>query len=240
MTQPFLSVVIPAYNEEARIEHTLEQVHAYLSLQDYTWEVLVADDGSFDSTAQLVANFNDVHPGVRLIYLEHGGKGWAVQQGMLAAEGKHRFICDADLSMPFEQVARFLASEMLEADISIGSREMPSSRRYGEPEHRQFMGRVFNLIIQVLALPGVRDSQCGFKCFKAETTTVLFERQTLAGFAFDVEILYMARQAGLEVREVPIDWYYREGSKVRPIRDATAMAWDVLKIRWRLGQRNSH
>ena len=239
MTQPFLSVVIPAYNEEARIERTLEQVHAYLFLQDYSWEILVSDDGSSDATARLVSHFLEGHTGVRLISLEHRGKGWAVQQGMLSAEGKYRFICDADLSMPFEQVSRFLATEMQHADISIGSRELADSRRFGEPEIRHFMGRVFNLIIQVLALSGIRDSQCGFKSFKAETTTVLFERQTLAGFAFDVEILYLARQAGLEVREVPIDWYYREGSKVRPIRDAASMAWDVLKIRWRLRRRNN-
>ncbi len=234
MTQPFLSVVIPAYNEEARIEATLEQVHSYLSLQSYPWEVVVADDGSIDGTAELVAAFASENPLVRLLTLEHRGKGWAVKQGMLAAAGSYRFLCDADLSMPVEQIERFLEQEIGGIDILVGSRELPQSRRIGEPARRHLMGRVFNLLIRMLALPGIRDTQCGFKLFRAQTTAALFERQTLWGFAFDVEVLYLARQAGLVVREVAIDWHYREGSKVRPFRDAAAMARDVIKIRWRL------
>ena len=238
MIQPYLSVVIPAYNEASRIRATLEQLHAYLSAQDYLWEILVADDGSADATAQLVAAFAADHPGVRLLSLEHRGKGWAVQQGMLAAGGQYRFLCDADLSMPVEQIGRFLPTAVVGLDIAIGSRELPDSRRIGEPARRHLMGRVFNLVIRLLALPGIRDTQCGFKCFKADVCIPLFQRQTLAGFAFDVEILYLARQSGLSLREVAIDWHYREGSKVRPLRDAAAMAWDVLKIRWRLRHKN--
>lgn len=234
MTQPYLSVVIPAYNEESRIEATLEKVHSYLSHQSYSWEVVVADDGSIDSTARLVSEFCQERVGVRLLTLVHRGKGWAVQQGMLAAEGTYMFLCDADLSMPIEQIDRFLSLEGGGADIIVGSRELAGSRRIGEPGRRHVMGRGFNWMIRALALPGIRDTQCGFKCFRAETTLPLFERQTLWGFAFDVEILYMARKAGLEVREVAIDWHYREGSKVRPLRDALTMAWDVLKIRWDL------
>ena len=234
MTQPYLSVVIPAYNEEARIEATLDQVHAYLSLQSYPWEIVVADDGSIDETAQQVSAFASENPRVQLLSLEHRGKGWAVQQGMLAATGTFRFLCDADLSMPVEQIGRFLGPGDEEADILVGSRELDQSRRIGEPARRHLMGRVFNLLIRTLAMPGIRDTQCGFKLFRAETTVALFERQTLWGFAFDVEILYQARRAGLVVREVAIDWHYREGSKVRPLRDAVAMAWDVIKIRWRL------
>ena len=234
MTQPFLSVVIPAYNEESRIEATLEQVHAYLTLQPYPWEIVVADDGSIDGTAKLVAAFAGERPRIRLLSLEHRGKGWAVRQGMLAANGVYRFLCDADLSMPVEQIGRFLAPEVEEVDILAGSRELPLSRRIGEPARRHLMGRVFNLMIRWLVLPGIGDTQCGFKRFRAETTVALFERQTLWGFAFDVEILYLARRAGLVVREVAIDWRYREGSKVRPFRDAVAMARDVVKIRWRL------
>ena len=234
MTQPFLSVVIPAYNEEARIKATLEQVHAYLSLQSYPWEIVVADDGSIDGTAKLVAAFASESPQVRLLALEHRGKGWAVRQGMLAATGVYRFLCDADLSMPVEQIGRFLGPEVEGVDIVVGSRELPQSRRIGEPARRHLMGRVFNLLIRMLALPGIRDTQCGFKLFRAQTTAALFERQTLWGFAFDVEVLYLARRAGLSVREVAIDWHYREGSKVRPLRDAAAMARDVIKVRWRL------
>ena len=234
MTQPFLSVVIPAYNEESRIRATLEQVHAYLSAQDYGWEIVVADDGSTDRTAHIVCAFAVEHEGVRHLPLEHRGKGWAVQQGMLAATGEFRFLSDADLSMPVEQVGRFLPPNLKNADVAVGSREMPGSRRYGEPGHRHLMGRVFNLLIQALALPGIRDTQCGFKCFRSESTRVLFEKQTLAGFAFDVEVLYMARKSRLSITEVAIDWYFREGSKVRPVQDTLNMVWDVLKIRWRL------
>lgn len=234
MTQPYLSVVIPAYNEESRIRATLEQVHAYLSLQAYSWEIVVADDGSIDGTSQLVSAFASENAGVRLLSLEHRGKGWAVQQGMLAATGAYRFLCDADLSMPVEQIWRFLGPEVEGADIIVGSRELTKSRRFGEPALRHIMGRVFNLLIRVLALPGIRDTQCGFKLFRGETTADLFERQELWGFSFDVEVLYLARRAGLSVREVAIDWHYREGSKVRPLRDAWAMARDVIRMRWRL------
>ena len=237
MTQPFLSVVIPAFNEEERIKATLETVHAYLSLQSYPWEVVVADDGSIDDTAKLVAAFANVNPLVRLLSLEHRGKGWAVKQGMLAANGRYRFLCDADLSMPVEQIGRFLEQEIDGIDILVGSRELAQSRRFCEPSRRHLMGRVFNLLIRMLALPGIKDTQCGFKLFRAETTAALFEQQTLWGFAFDVEVLYLARKAELVVREVAIDWHYREGSKVRPLRDAATMARDVIKIRWRLWTR---
>ena len=239
MSQPFVSVVIPAYNEQSRIAATLEQLRAYLSLQDYSWEILVANDGSTDATADLVSAFSDENPRVRLLSLEHRGKGWAVQQGMLAARGEFRFLCDADLSMPEDQIARFLTAAALGADIVVGSRELPDSRRFGEPAHRHLMGRVFNLIIRALALPGLRDTQCGFKCYRASTAADLFQQQTLYGFAFDVEVLCLARRAGLVIQEIAIDWHYREGSKVRPVRDAAKMAWDVMKIRWRLRSNNS-
>ena len=234
MSQPFLSVVIPAYNEASRIQSTLEQLHAYLSLQDYPWEIVVADDGSADATSQLVSDYSLSHSDIRLLPLEHRGKGWAVKQGMLAASGQYLFLCDADLSMPVEQISRFLPSGAEELDIAVGSREITGSRRVGEPALRHLMGRVFNLIIRLLALPGIQDTQCGFKCFKADTCVPLFRKQTLDGFAFDVEVLYLARQSGRSVREIAIDWHYREGSKVRPFSDAATMAWDVLKIRWRL------
>ncbi len=234
MTQPFLSVVIPAFNEEARIHSTLEQVSVFLQTQDFSWEIVVADDGSIDATAQVVSAFAAGQPEIRLLSLAHRGKGGAVRQGMLAALGKYLFLCDADLSMPIAQVMRFLPPRVEGVDIVVGSREMGASRRIGEPRRRRLMGRFFNLLIQALALPGLRDTQCGFKCFRGEIAADLFERQKVEGFAFDVEALYLARQMRLVVREIGIDWYYREGSKVRPFRDSVSMAWDVIKIRWRL------
>ena len=233
MTQPFLSVVIPAFNEEARICHTLDQVTAYLQSRDYTWEIVVADDGSSDGTAQIVASFKARHPEIRLISLEHRGKGGAVKRGMLEATGQYRFLCDADLSMPIEQVERFLPPSMEGVDIALGSRETAGARRIGEPARRHLMGRVFNVLIRALVLPGLMDTQCGFKCFRGELVAELFRHQEVEGFAFDVEILYRGRRLGLVMREVGIDWYFREGSKVRPVRDAVGMIWDLLKIRWR-------
>ena len=237
MGQLFLSVVIPAYNEESRIALTLEQLSTYLGCQEYSWEIIVADDGSADTTAHIVSDWASSNGLIRLVRLDHRGKGWAVQQGMLAARGEYRFLCDADLSMPVEQVGRFVAQAGERPDIVLGSRELPDSRRIGEPTRRHLMGRVFNLIIRVLAVPGIRDTQCGFKLFKAETTASLFESQVLEGFAFDVEILCLARVIGLDIREIAIDWHYREGSKVRPVRDSFRMVRDVLRVRSRLKSR---
>lgn len=233
MPQPFLSIVIPAYNEEPRILRTLGQVVRFLDSRNYSWEVVVVDDGSTDTTADLVDDFASRHSNVRLLRVEHRGKGWAVRHGMLDAIGSYRFLCDADLSMPIEQVDRFLPPQLDGVDIAIGSREAPDSRRIGEPSKRHLMGRFYNTLVRLLAVPGVNDTQCGFKCFRGETVPDLFGKQTIHGFAFDVELLYLAGRAGLTVKEVGIDWYYRELSKVRPVQDSLRMTRDLLKVRWR-------
>ncbi|MDA0733723.1 MAG: glycosyltransferase family 2 protein [Chloroflexi bacterium] len=233
LQSPFLSIVIPAYNEESRILETLGQVVEFLASQSYSWEVVVVDDGSTDGTASLVSDFASRHSSVRLITVPHRGKGWAVKHGMLDAAGAYRFLCDADLSMPIEQVERFLPPQLDGVDIAIGSREAPNSRRIGEPARRHTMGRLFNGLVRVLAVPGLDDTQCGFKCFRGEIVSELFQRQTLDGFAFDVELLFMAYRSGMKIQEVGIDWYYRDQSKVRQIHDSFAMTRDLLKIRWR-------
>ena len=233
MRSVFLSIVIPTYNEEALISGTLVQVADFLKTRGYTWEVVVADDGSTDTTARLVEVFAQANPQVRLLRLRHRGKGSAVRGGMLEANGKYRFLCDADLSMPIEQVERFVPPQAQGLDLAIGSREASGARRFGEPAHRHMMGRFYNALVRIMAVPGLKDTQCGFKCFRGEIVPLLFRHQTMEGFAFDVEVLFLARKAGLVIREVPIDWHYREGSKVRPLRDALAMTRDLLKIRWR-------
>ena len=233
MPQPFLSVVIPAFNEEPRISDTLSQVVEYLKAQDYGSEVVVADDGSQDHTAQLVDQLTMEHPNVRILRLPHRGKGWAVKNGMLAAQGEYRLLCDADLSVPIPQVERLLPPLGPGSDIVLGSREAPGAARFGEPARRHLMGRVFNRLVSRLAVPGLADTQCGFKCFRGEAAQDLFRRQTMDGFAFDVELLYLARKRGLTFAEVGVDWYYRSQSKVRPVRDSLAMTLDLLKIRWR-------
>jgi glycosyltransferase involved in cell wall biosynthesis len=229
---PFLSVVIPAYNEEARIASTLDAVTRHLQGCPFSREVLVVDDGSTDGTARLVQTFIDSHPGVYLVRVPHGGKGWAVKHGMLQARGQYRFLCDADLSMPIEHLSRFLPPQCPASDIVIGSREVPGARRIGEPWRRHLMGRVFNFLVRTLTVPGIQDTQCGFKCFKGQAARELATLQKLKGFSFDAELLFLARKRGLSIAEIPIDWYYRSNSKVRPLRDSLRMVLDLLSIRW--------
>ena len=235
MSSPYLSIVIPAYNEEPRIRGSLEQVLDYLRSQTYSWEVVVADDGSTDATASEVERLGtapEAGGSVKLLRLAHGGKGWAVRHGMLEAQGEYRFMCDADLSMPIEQVSRFLPPQSGDYDIAIGSREIPGSRRIGEPRRRKLMAWGFSSLVRTFAVPGISDTQCGFKCFRAEAADRLFSQQRMPGFAFDVEVLFLARKQGQHMVEVPIDWYYRAESKVQPLRDSAAMARDVVRIRW--------
>ena len=232
LSRPRLSIVIPAFNEEARIRSTLDQVIAFLLSRPYSWEIIVADDGSTDATARLVNELSEGRPEVKLLRLPHRGKGGAVKHGMLAAAGEFRFLCDADLSMPIEQVERFLPPQVGGAAIVVGSREAPNSRRIGEPMRRHLMGRFYNWLVRRLAVPGISDTQCGFKCFPGEQASALFQRQRTNGFAFDVEILFLARRSGLKVTEIGIDWYFREESKVRPLLDSVVMTWDLIKIRW--------
>lgn len=233
MSQLFLSVVIPTFNEEARIADSLSRVIEYLQGQDYSWEVVVADDGSTDRTVGLVGQAIVDHPNVRILQLQHRGKGWAVKNGMLAAEGEFRLLCDADLSVPIQQIERLLPPTGPMADIVLGSREADGAVRIGEPTGRHIMGRIFNRLVSSLAVPGLADTQCGFKIFRAEAVWDLFPRLTLDGFAFDVELIHLAGKRGLTYSEVGVDWYYRPQSKVRPLRDALAMTLDLFKIRWR-------
>ena len=232
MDTPFLSIVIPAYNEERRILATLHQVTDYLAAQEYSWAVLVADDGSTDGTAALVQEFAREQPQVTLLSLTHQGKGWAVRSGMLHTRGEYRFLCDADLSMPIEQLERFLPPQLTDYDIAVGSRETTGARRFDEPRLRHLMGRLFNGMTRALTVPGVNDTQCGFKCFRGHVADMLFPLQRIPGFGFDVEVLFLAQRMGLCLVEVPIDWYYRSESKVHPLRDGLAMSRDILRVRW--------
>ena len=205
----------------------------YLSRQIYEWEIVVADDGSSDGTAQAVENEASNNARVRLLSLDHRGKGWAVKNGMAAATGTYRLLCDADLSVPIEQVERLLIPLAKDCDIAIGSREAQGAVRFGEPVRRHLMGRIYNELVRRLTVPALEDTQCGFKCFKTGFANQLFGLQTMDGFAFDVEVLYMAWKQGLLITETGVDWYYQKNSKVRTIRDSSMMTLDLLKIRWR-------
>ena len=232
MAEPYLSVVIPAFNAEVRIQRTLERIVEFLDAQSYSWEVVVANDGSTDATAQLAGEVAANRDDVTHLSLEHRGKGWAVKHGMLAATGQYRLLCDADMSVPIEQVKRLLPPNILGADIAVGSREQVNSHRIGEPIHRHMMGRVYNSFVRTLAAPGLKDTQCGFKCYRGEIVSLLFGAQRIYGFAFDAEVIFLACKIGLNVQEIGVDWYYEQGSKVRPLTDSLVMVGDLLKIRW--------
>jgi dolichyl-phosphate beta-glucosyltransferase len=150
---------------------------------------------------------------------------------MLAARGEYLFICDADLSMPIEEVAKFLPPQLEDYDVAIASREVEGARRYGEPAYRHLMGRVFNFLVRLLAVPGFQDTQCGFKCFRREVARDIFPYQTMDGWGFDVEVLFIARKRGYRIVEVPINWYYMANSRVKPIRDTLSMLGELLQVR---------
>jgi glycosyltransferase involved in cell wall biosynthesis len=232
LVNPYISIVIPAFNEEERIIATLEDVVRFLSGLGKPWEVIVADDGSTDGTAGKVRDIASRQDGIRLLSLPHRGKGAAVKDGMLASTGEYRFMCDADLAMPIDGLSAFLERMEEGYDIVIGSRQVMGARRFNETAARHFLGRLFNWSVRLLAVGGFQDTQCGFKCFKGDIADELFGMQKTAGFVFDVEILYLASRRGLSVLEMPIDWYHRRASKVRPGIDSFVMLREMLRIRW--------
>lgn len=229
MNLPFLSIIVPAHNEENRLPGTLEQVFAFLKKQSYESEVLVIENGSSDRTYEIAKKFEGRHKNLRVIREEGRGKGLAIHRGMLEARGRYRLMCDADLSMPVEEIGKFIPA-LEHAGIAIASREAKGAVRYNEPLYRHLGGRGINLIIRLLILPSLQDTQCGFKCFRAEAAQDLFQKQTLWGWSFDIELLFIARRRGYKIAEVPIDWYYQSDSKVNALRDALRMIGDIFRI----------
>lgn len=232
MDDPFLSIIIPAHNEERRLPRTLAQIDRFLQEWRQPAEVIVVENGSTDRTADIVEAFAQDHPYVRLIRTPRRGKGLAVRLGMLAARGRYRYICDADLSTPIEEVTKFLPPRLEGFDVAIGSREVAGARRIGEPLYRHVIGRLFNAIVRALAVPEFQDTQCGFKMFRAEVAEDLFRVQRLEGMSFDVEVLFIARMRRYRIVEVPVTWYFNPESRVRLFRDSLNMFRELLMIRW--------
>ncbi len=247
-SRTFLTIVIPAYDEEKRLPSTLDQVTTYLSGQTYTWKVIVVDDGSADRTAEVAGDFAKRFPNqVSVIRNPHCGKAFTVRTGLLAADGEYVFMCDADLSMPIGEIEKLLVHLENGYHVAIGSREARGAQRSDEPVHRRFMGRVFNRLVQLLLVPGMHDTQCGFKGFHGSVAHDVFQRLCLYSSSarevrgpmvtgFDVEVLFLAKKAGYSIKEVPITWRYVAGSKVSPLKDAIRMFKDVVKVRlndWR-------
>jgi len=228
---PFLSLIIPAYNEENRLPATLDQVLNFIHQQSYTAEILVVDNASTDRTPHIIADYAREWDTIRGLHENQPGKGAAVRKGMLSGQGKYLFMCDADLSMPINELNRFFPPGIADVDVAIATREAPGSARYNEPYYRHLGGRLMNFFIRLLVLPGLHDTQCGFKCFRAPVAEDLFSSLTLPGWSFDIEILTIARLRGYDIKEIPISWYFDQESKVHAIRDAIRMLRDVLTIR---------
>jgi dolichyl-phosphate beta-glucosyltransferase len=226
-----LSIVIPAFNEARRIGATLDQLTAFLGRQPWDWEIRVVDDGSTDETVTIVLRASGADPRIVLQREPHRGKGGAVKSGLLAARADYRFMCDADLSMPPTELPRFLPPAQPPFDVAIASREGPGARRVGEPWRRHVVGRLFNYAIRWLVVPGIADTQCGFKMFTAASVQQIFPHVTLDGWAFDVEALSVARAKGLRIVEVPIEWQYRAESRLSLVRDGFRMLRDLFAIR---------
>lgn len=232
-----LSIVIPAFNEANRIGPSLDRIVEFLSRQPWHWEIRVVDDGSTDDTCSIVENAARRDSRVILQREPHRGKGGAAKAGLLAAKTDVRFLCDADLSMPPEEISKFMPPALAEFDIAIGSREGIGARRVGEPWRRHMVGRFFNYAIRWLVLPTLADTQCGFKMFTAKSVERVFPLVTLDGWAFDVEVLSLARSLDLRVVEVPIEWHYQAQSRLRILSDGLRMLRDVFKIRASVGAR---
>jgi len=233
MTQnSLMTIIIPAYNEAHRLPETLPRVITFVQACAEPLDVIVVNNNSRDATREVAQQFASGVPFIQVLDQPIQGKGAAVRLGMLAGQGRYLFICDADLAMPIEELPRFFPATLGgDYDIAIGSREAPGSHRYNEPAYRHLMGRVFNLIVRMLALPRIQDTQCGFKAFRREVAQELFAIQQTNGWAFDVEILMLALRRGYTIREVGIPWYYGAGSRVDPIRDSMRMFREVLRIR---------
>jgi len=227
---PFLSIIIPAYNEEKRLPDTLEQVFDFLKKQSFTSEVIVVENGSTDKTFEIAQGFMEQYNNLCVIQSERG-KGAAVRRGMLEAKGIYRFMCDADLSMPVEEITKFIPPAVNNFDITIASREANGAVRYNEPPYRHLGGRAINFLIQLFILPGLNDTQCGFKCFSAKVADDIFALQTLNGWSFDIEMLYVARRHQYKILEIPIHWVHHPETKVNAVRDAIRMIQDIFRIR---------
>lgn len=236
----YLSVILPSYNEMENIqEGVLDQVFGYLKDQPYEWELLLSDDGSTDGTLHALQDFAKGKKQVRVLDNPHRGKGPTVISGLMKSSGEHRLFSDFDQATPIAEVEQLLAKSK-KADVVIGSREGKGATRRKEPFHRHLMGRVFNFVVQVIAIHGIRDTQCGFKLFSADAVEKLCPKIVVYGGgtqqgaftgAFDVELLYLAQKFGYSLAEVPVQWKYVQTDRVDPIKDSIRMFIDIIRIR---------
>jgi dolichyl-phosphate beta-glucosyltransferase len=235
--RPFLSIVIPVLNEEQRLPVALTKIDAFFKQQPYKAEVIIVENGSSDNTVKVALEFAEKFPYIHVFHGEPRGKGRAVRKGMLAAQGEYRFMCDVDLSMPIEEVANFLPPNLTDYDVAIGSREAKGAKRYDEPWVRHLMGRVNNLLIKLVVVRGFEDTQAGFKSLHYKAAEDIFSVSTMNGIGFDIEMLYIAQKRGYRIKEVPINWYYNDDSKMNLLKDPLAIIREMFEIHrnWRNG-----
>jgi len=233
VSSPSLSIVIPAYNEGARIEHALDRVLSCVAERNWDAEVLVVDDGSSDSTAEIVHRWMLTHPNLHLIHNDgNRGKGYSVRNGLLQAQGAVVMFTDADLSSPIEEAERLFAALDAGADVAIGSRWLEKQRQtIHQPFYRRFFGRCFNWVTRKLMGLPYKDTQCGFKAFKRDAAQVIFRLQTIERWGFDPEILFIARKLGYTIVEVPVTWGHDERSRISYLKDGMKMLEDMAHIR---------
>ena len=237
----YLSVVLPSYNEKKNIKRgALEEAYNFLKDYEKSWELILSDDASTDGTTDELKNFAKKDKRIKVLENPHRGKGPTVTSGMLAAEGQWRLFSDFDQSTPLREVLKLLKYTN-DYDLVFGSREIQGAKREKEPFYRHLMGRGFNLVVQLFALPGVLDSQCGFKLLSAEASEKLFnslyiysgkeEIKTAFTGAFDVELLFLARKYGFKAKEIAIKWKHYQTNRVNPIKDSLLMFIDIVRIR---------
>ena len=228
------SIIIPAYNESARIGATLERVLAHIAARGWDAEVIVVNDGSRDNTVETVRRFLEANPKLRLVENPgNRGKGYSVRNGMLLARGEVLLFTDADLSSPIEEADKLFDAIQGGADLAIGSRWMQSElQTQRQPLYRQFFGRIFNLLLRLTLGLKFKDTQCGFKAFTRESARAIFPLQRIERWGFDPELLYLATRFGFRVAEVPVAWAHSEGTRISPLRDGLRMFGEMVKIRW--------
>lgn len=223
---------MPCFNEAMRLPASLEQAEAYLQLQGTAFELLLVDDGSSDTTAELIRKAASANEHVQSVVLAtNRGKGRAVAEGVARSRGGLVLISDADFSAPIQEMPKLEAAIATGADVAIGSRAKRGAREVDQPLHRRLMGKSFNLLVQGLLLPGIWDTQCGFKLFRGNVARELFGRLRTDGFAYDVEILLLARRSGYRISEVPVRWINSSTTRVQTVRHSREMLSDVLHIR---------